>query len=175
MPTGVHDLAARDGSQVRKGRVSPALRTAITLIVHEGLTVADAAKRTGYQTESLAKALMKPHVKALRSDVKRAWLASKTERAWLTVADLAESGNSEDVRLKAAKVFIEADAAARAAMPEQARQLVQIVANTVTVGGQLTNGQASGVIEALPYQPTIDHPSNSEPVGRTDEGDDDED
>lgn len=153
MPTGTHDLVARDGSPVRKGRVSPALRTAVKLIVEEGLTVADAAARTGYKTPSLAIALMKPHVKAFRADVKRAWLASKTERAWLTVADLAERGNSEDVRLKAAKVFIEADAAARAAMPEQARQLVQIVTQNVNVHGQLTASQLPGVVEAEAYQP----------------------
>lgn len=172
MPTGTHDLVARDGEPVRKGRVSPALRTAITLIVHEGLTVADAAKRTGYQTESLSKALIKPHVKAFRHDVKRAWLASKTERAWLTVADLAESGNSEDVRLKAAKVFIEADEAARAAMPERVHQTLQIIANTVSVGGQLTDGQLSGVIEAQPWRAIEHDTSNSQPVGRGSDEDD---
>lgn len=174
MPTGTHDLVARDGSPVRKGRISPELRTAVTLIVHEGLTVADAAKRTGYQTESLSKALIKPHVKAFRASVKRAWLASKTELAWLTVADLAERGNSEDVRLKAARVFIDADEAARAAMPEQARQLVQIVTQSVNIGGQLPHGQMPGVIESPAYTVLPPRPSNSGPVGRDEsEGDDD--
>lgn len=173
MPTGTHDLVAKDGSPVRKGRISPELRTAITLIVHEGLTVADAAKRTGYQTESLSKALIKPHVKAFRSDVKRAWLASKTERAWLTVADLAERGNSEDVRLKAAKVFIDADEAARAAMPEQARQLVQIVTQNVQIGAQLPGGQVSGVIESQAHRAIEPRASNLLTVGRAEsEGDD---
>lgn len=165
-------MTDRSGAIVRKGRVSPALRTAITLIVHEGLTINEAAKRTGYQGESLAKALIKPHVRAFKSDVKRAWQASKTERAWLTVADLAERGNSEDVRLKAAKVFIDADEAARAAMPEQARQLVQIIAQNVNVGGQLPSGQVSGVIEAEAYQPIALLPSNSRPVGRVEIEDD---
>lgn len=173
MPTGTHDLVARDGEPVRKGRVSPALRTAIVLIVHEGLTVADAAKRTGYQTESLSKALIKPHVKAFRLSVKRAWLASQTERAWLTVSDLAMQANSEDVRLKAAKVFIEADAAARNAMPEQARQLVQIVTQNVNMTGHLTSSQVPGVIESLPYTPLQPDASNSWPVGRDEsEGED---
>lgn len=171
MPTGTHDLTARDGSPVRKGRVSPALRTAITLIVHEGLTVADAAKRTGYATESLAKALMKPHVKAARSDVKRAWLSSETEKAYLTAAKLASGANSEDVQLKAARIFIDMDQAARNAMPEQARQLVQIVTNSVSITAPLTDGQASGVIEAQPYQPLIIAPSNSDLVGRVDNDD----
>jgi hypothetical protein len=147
------------------------LRTAITLIVHEGLTVADAAKRTGYATESLSKALIKPHVKAFRSSVKRAWLASQTERAWLTVSDLALQANSEDVRLKAAKVFIEADQAARNAMPEQARQLVQIVTQNVNLTGHLTASQMPGVIESPPYTPLPPYPSNSDAVG-CDESDD---
>lgn len=169
MPTGTHDLVAKDGSAVRKGRISPELRTAITLIVHEGLTVADAAKRTGYQTESLSKALIKPHVKAFRADVKRAWLNSKTERAWLTVADLAERGNSEDVRLKAAKVFIDADEAARASMPDQARQLVQIVAQNVNMNAQLPDGQMRGIVELPAWSPPARIASNSTPVGHDDD------
>jgi len=164
-------LVDRAGEPVYKGRVSPALRTAIKLIVEEGLPVADAAKRTAYKVESLHKALCKPHVRAFRLSVKRAWLASQTERAWLTVSELALQANSEDVRLKAAKVFIEADQAARNAMPEQARQLVQIVTNTVNMTGHLPASQMPGVIESPPYQPLQPYPSNSDPVGR-DESDD---
>ena len=52
-------LVNRDGEEIRKGRISPALRTAITLIVSEGLTVADAAVRTGYKVHSLTQALKK--------------------------------------------------------------------------------------------------------------------
>jgi hypothetical protein len=164
-------LVNRDGEEIRKGRISPALRTAITLIVSEGLTVADAALRTGYKPHSLTQALKKPHVRAFRSSVKRAWLTSQTDQAWLTVSDLATRANSEDVRLKAAKVFIEADAAARNAMPEQARQLVQIVTQNVNLTGNLTASQMPGVIEAPAYQPLQPYPSNSDPVGR-DESDD---
>ena len=159
-------LVNRDGEEIRKGRISPALRTAITLIVSEGLTVADAAVRTGYKPHSLTQALKKPHVRAFRSSVKRAWLTSQTDQAWLTVSDLATRANSEDVRLKAAKVFIEADAAARQAMPEQARQLVQIVTNNLTMTGNLTASQMPGVIEALPWSPVAGDASNSDPVGR---------
>lgn len=175
MPTGTHDLVSKDGEPVRKGRVSPALRTAITLIVHEGLTVADAAKRTGYKTESLSKALIKPHVKAFRASVKAAWLASETEQAWLTMTDLARRAASEESRFKAAKYLIDIDLQAQGAMPDQARQLVQIVAQNVNMGAQLPHGQLSGVIEALPYQPFGRDASNSQPVGRDDpEGSDDE-
>ena len=164
-------LVNRDGEEIRKGRISPALRTAITLIVSEGLTVADAAARTGYKAHSLTQALKKPHVRAFRLSVKRAWLASQTDQAWLTVSDLALRANSEDVRLKAARVFIEADQAARNAMPEQARQLVQIVTNTVNMTGNLTASQVPGVIESLPYTPLQPDASNYQSVG-CDESDD---
>lgn len=174
MSTGDHGLRTRDGESIRKGRVSPALRTAITLIVLEGLTIPDAAKRTGYKTQSLEKALLKPHVKAFKSSVIHAWRQSKTERAWLTVADLAESACSEDTRLKAAKVFIDADEAARAAMPEQARQLVQIFAPGANFTAQLPHGQMSGVIEADAFQLPAPIPSNSQSVGRVENDDDDD-
>ena len=164
-------LVNRDGEEIRKGRISPALRTAITLIVSEGLTVADAAVRTGYKVHSLTQALKKPHVRAYRSSVKRAWLTSQTDQAWLTVSDLATRACSEDVRLKAAKVFIEADQAARNAMPEQARQLVQIVTQNVNLTGHLTASQMPGVIESLPYQPLQPDASNYRPVGCEESGD----
>lgn len=101
-------LVTRSGEVIRKGRISPALRSAIHLIVSDGLTVAEAAMRTGYTTHSLTQALKKPHVRALRDSVKRAWIESRTEKAWLTVADLADNAASEDVRLKAAKTFLDA-------------------------------------------------------------------
>lgn len=159
------ELVNRDGEEIRKGRISPALRTAITLIVSEGLTVADAALRTGYKAHSLTQALKKPHVRAFRASVKRAWLASQTEQAWLTVSKLATGANSEDVRLKAARVFIEADEAARATMPADVRQLVQIVTQNVTMTGNLSASQMPGVIEAPAYQPLQPDASNWPRVG----------
>ena len=177
MTTGDHGLRDRNGLSIRKGRISPALRTAIQLIVLEGLTIAQAAERTGYRPQSLEKALMKPHVKAEKANVMRAWRESKTERAWLTVADLASGACSEDVRLKAAKVFIDADEAARQAMPERAQQVVQIIAQNVNMQGQPTSSQLPGVIESAPYQPLALPPSDSSPVRQADyaEFDDDED
>lgn len=151
------------------------MRTAITLIVHEGLTVNEAAKRTGYQWESLAKALLKPHVRAFKSDVKRAWLSSETERAYLVAARLARGAASEDVQLKAARLFIDMDQEARKAMPDQARQLVQIINHGTVHTGQLPSQQLSGVIEAQPYQPLTVLPSNSRPVGRAESDEDDGD
>lgn len=171
MTTGDHGLRDADGQSIRKGRISPALRTALVLIVHEGMSQADAAKRVGIRPNSLAKALLKPHVKAALLDVKRAWLASQTERAYLVAATLATGANSEDVQLKAARIFIDMDQQARATMPEQARQLVQIVTQNVQIGGQLPDGQVSGVIEAPAYRVIPADASNSAPVGRAEDDD----
>ncbi len=167
------ELVDKAGKQVRKGRINPALRTAIALIVEEGTSQADAARRVGMKAPSLTIALKKPHVRAYKSDVMRAWLESKTERAWLTVANLAETGASEDVQLKAARFLIEQDQEARKAMPNEARQLVQIINHGTVNTGQLPSQQLSGVIEAQPYQPLAVIPSNSRPVGRAESEDDD--
>lgn len=165
MPTGHSGLVTKDGEPIRKGRISPALRTAIKLIVEDGLTIEDAAKRTGYKATSLSIALAKPHVRAFRADVKRAWLSSETERSWVTAAELMRHAASEDVRLKAARVFIDADIEASKANPERVGQLVQIVTQNVNLNGQLIGSQSPGVIEAPAYQPLITDPSNSDGVG----------
>jgi len=175
MPVGDHGLRNADGESIRKGRISPALRTALTLIVHEGLSKEDAGKRVGIRPNSISKALLKPHVKAALLDVKRAWMSSQTEKAYLVAANLATSANSEDVQLKAARIFIDMDQDARKAMPEQARQIVQIVTQNVNMTGHLTTNQMSGVIEAEAYQPAIPYASDSTGVGRPEsEGDDDD-
>jgi hypothetical protein len=174
MPVGDHGLRTADGQSIRKGRISPALRTALTLIVHEGLSKEEAGKRVGIKPNSISKALLKPHVKAALLDVKHAWLASETERAYLTVARLAQGAASEDVQLKAARLLIDIDRDASAAMPERARQVVQIVTQSVNLGAQLIPNQSSGVLEAVPYQ-ALDHDaSNPRGVGYGDSGDDDD-
>lgn len=159
-------LVTRSGEPIRKGRVSPALRTALILIVHEGLTVAEAAQRTGYATESLSKALIKPHVKAAKDAVKRAFLASETEQAWLTVIGLARKGVSEDIKLKAAKVLLDAagELTAKDAGGTGPRTLVQIVMAHDT--RQPISHQLPGVIEAVAIQRTRPDPSNYAVVGR---------
>lgn len=161
-------LVDRAGEVVVKGRISPALRTALVLIIHEGLTVAESAQRTGYKPDSLAKALLKPHVRHAKAAVKRAFLASETDKAWLTVTGLAQNSASEDVRLKAAKVLLDAageldGSVAGAAGP---RTLVQIVMHHAPDTGQPTLRQLPGVIEAQPIQRARHDPSNFAPVGR---------
>lgn len=102
-------LVDRQGQPiVSKKRIRPALATAIRLIVTEGYTIKDAAKAVGYVPHAVTQALRKPHVRAFRADVKRAWMESQTEKAWRNVADLAQGAQSEDVRLKASRTILEA-------------------------------------------------------------------
>jgi hypothetical protein len=133
-----------------KGRIRPALATAIRLIVEEGHTQADAAQAVGMNPVSLSLALKKPHVKALREAVKRAWLDNETGKAWLTVINLSNGAASEDVRLKAAKLLLEAAGeldGGRSDGDKGPKSLVQIVlhhpAEMTTVGG------LPGVIEII--------------------------
>lgn len=164
-------LVTRDGTAIRKGRVSPALRTAIRLIVEDGISVAAAAQRTGYKETSLAVALKKPHVRAERAAVKRAWLDNKTGKAWLVMAQLAEGAASEDVRHKSAKVFLDAageldgSAANGATGP---RTLVQIVMHHAPEGGQPIPHRLPGVIEAQAIHRPKPDASNFITVGRSD-------
>ena len=170
------DVKAKEvASRARAPQIRPRLQEACKVIVTEGLSIADAAKRSGMTAHSLQVALKKPHVRAFLASVKDAWLDSRTSKAWLNIAELADRACSEDVRLKANRVFLEAagelggkgdDAA------NMARALVQIVVNAAPNAGQLPHGQLSGVIEAQPYQPLIPHASNSESVGCDDSEED---
>lgn len=80
---------------------------------------------------------------------------------------------SDDVRLKAARVFIEMDQEARRTMPTEARQLVQIVTQNLTMNATPPSQRSVGVIEAQPFQPLSLLPSNADPVGRGESDDDD--
>lgn len=169
------DLVTKDGEPIVKGRIRPALDTAIRLIEEEGYTIADAALTVGYRTHSLVQALRKPHVRAHRAHVKHAWRESVTSASWVEMGKLALKAVSEDVRHKSAKFIIEKAEEAAGRVPEQARQIVQIINHGPLSVGQLPSQQSSGVIEAQPYQPLVRIPSNSSPVGRVEiEGDDDE-
>ena len=161
-----HSLAPlqdKDGKALRKGRIRPALMTAIRLIVEQGLSQVDAAQRVGMKQESLSKALHKPHVKVALAGVKRAWLESQTSKAWLTVANLAESAVSEDVRLKASRTFL--DAAGELTPDDKGgagpRQLIQIITRSVQMGAQPLDQRLPGVVEALPAQYIDVTPSDS--------------
>jgi hypothetical protein len=141
-------LVDRAGKALAKGRIAPALRSAIKLIVEEGYTIADAAKAVGYQTHSLTQALHKPHVRALRASVAAAWRASETEAAWHIVSGLAKGSPSDDVRLKAARTVLEAAGELRpkADEPGLSRTLINIVLSGGRVDAEA--GRLPGVIEA---------------------------
>ena len=135
-----------------KGRIRPALDTAIRLIVEEGRTQADAAKAVGMNQVSLSLALRKPHVIALRAAVKRAWLDSKTDKAWVTLANLADNAASEDVRYKSAKLFLEAAGeldGGRDRGDAGPRSVVQILINHPQVVGEGMAAGQPGVIEII--------------------------
>lgn len=156
MTANLPALVDRSGNEIRKGRISDALRSAIVLIVHDALTVAEAAERTGFKSQSLAKALLKPHVRAYRADVKRAWLASKTSKAWLVVANLAESAGSEKVQLEAARTILQASGELSPDDGEGQRQavaLIQFIKNETHVhGGQPLTSRIAGVVQAVEHQ-----------------------
>ncbi len=152
----------------RAPQIRPRLQEACTLIVTEGLSQQDAARRAGMTPHSLNVAMKKPHVRAFLSSVKHAWLESRTSKAWLNVAQLADSACSEDVRLKANRVFLEAagELGAKGTDPNAtARTLVQIVVNAAQGMGHLPASQMPGVIESPPYQPLQHDASNYHPVG----------
>ena len=166
------DLVTKDGKGIVRGRIRPALRTAIRLMVEDGMSQADAAKSVGYNQVSLSVALRKPHVKVVVEAVKRAWLGNETGKAWRTVADLANGAASEDVRLKAAKVFLDAAGELDGSNGEgrgKPAGLVQIVINHAPPGGQPIGQRLPGVIEAQPIQRIRHDPSNHDVVGHDDE------
>ncbi|RYG88767.1 MAG: hypothetical protein EON59_03400 [Alphaproteobacteria bacterium] len=139
----------------RSGQVRPALRDALTLIVHEGLSIAGAAQRVGMARESLSKALKKSHVREYRISLERAWREQETSKAWLVMAKLASSAASEDVQFKSAKFLIEVDEAAKGRLPADVRQVVQIVAQNVNVGDAslLSSTSRPGVVESPAWTP----------------------
>ena len=178
MPDPTHPILAETAQTVaakaRAPQIRPRLQEACRAIVSEGLSVPDAAKRCGMSVPSLQIDLRKPHVRAFVSHVRDAWLNSRTAKAWLNIADLADRACSEDVRLKANRTFLEA--AGELGNKGQdgsaiASTLVQIVINAAKSAGQLTDGQSSGVIEAQPWRAIEHDTSNSHTVGRGDDDD----
>lgn len=156
---------------LKKPQVRPALAEAVRLIVTEGYSQADAARAVKMQPHSVQVALKKPHVVRYMADVKRAWLESRTAKSWVNVAELADRAASEDVRLKANRVFLEAagELGGRGSGDDSAaKTLVQIVLNQAQNTGQPPSQQMPGVIEAPAYQVLTPNASNSDAVGRAD-------
>jgi hypothetical protein len=167
----VSDLTPPDAPKERRGQVRPALRAAINLIVNDGLSLVDAAQRTGMKANSLSVALKKPHVKAWVEGVRRARMSSATFKAWHTVIDLMENAASEDVRHKAARSVLEHAGELGAGLNEKdqaPRQLIQIITDRVQIGQHPLSERLPGVTEAppmldiTPSRPTRDESDGSE-------------
>lgn len=142
-------LANARGKDGRKLQIRGSLAEAIRLIEEEGLPLAEAATSVGYSRDALYAAFAKPHVKAYRAGVKRAWLQARTTKAWHNIANLADGAKSEDVKMKANKVFLEAAGELGATDRGDARPttLIQIVAQA----GSTVAVPTSGLIEAPDY------------------------
>jgi hypothetical protein len=110
--------------------------------------------------------MIKPHVRAAKDAVKRAFLASETDKAWLTVVGLAQAAGSEDVKLKAAKVLLDAAGELEPKSAERSAQRPTVIINMVHPAGHPIPHQLPGVIEAQPIQRVRVLPSNSTMVGR---------
>ena len=85
----------------REPRITSKVRKAIHAIVWNGASRSEAARTAGLQEDSLYRAMRRPHV---LSSLRQAFENRRTGepfRAYARQVELAESANSEDVRLRA--------------------------------------------------------------------------
>jgi transposase-like protein len=85
----------------RKTRISAKLREAIRLMVEEGMNRSDAAQKVGMKDNSLYVALRRPEVLAVRTRLMKVLRESEASRTISRVARLADTAQSEHVRLGA--------------------------------------------------------------------------
>ncbi|RYG85102.1 MAG: hypothetical protein EON59_12930, partial [Alphaproteobacteria bacterium] len=90
----------------RSKQIRPPLERAIRLMVEEGSTLSEAAQTAGLVEESLRKALVKPHVKAFRTGVTRAWLDNQASRGFVKAVALMDGAESQKLQLESAKLLI---------------------------------------------------------------------
>ena len=102
-----HVPSSSDIAKRRKGQVRPKVREALREIVTTGLSITDAAQTVGMTREALSRALKRPAVLEFKASLARAFRESQTERAILTIADLAANAVSEDTRHRAARTWLE--------------------------------------------------------------------
>lgn len=87
------------------GRIRPALKEAIRLMVEEGCTLGDAAQKTSYQIHSLKCAFKKPHVAAYKTGVLRAFVEGEKDRSFQKMVYLRDHASSERVQADMAKTI----------------------------------------------------------------------
>lgn len=93
-------------------RMRPALRNAVALIVEQGTTQREAARRAGMDESSLGRALAKPHIKAYVDTQKALFLTDmlklKERAKAIAIAqgiDLMHNATSEAVRARMVELF----------------------------------------------------------------------
>ena len=84
-------------------RITPAIKTALISLVEEGLSIEEAAARSGLKPQTLQKSLRKPHVAAARSELRAAMRDNTRDKAFKRVAGLIDGARSEYVMLDASK------------------------------------------------------------------------
>ena len=133
------------------------MRAALAAYVLEARSIAEAARLAGIQAETLQKALRKPHIRDEVLRLKRARLDGLTEKAWLTVADLASSAVSEDVKLKACRLIMEAAGDIWHGRRDDAPRASAGVMIVIGHGDERRKIAISsgGVIESPPYAPAV--------------------
>lgn len=87
--------------RARKTRIGSKVKEAVRLMVEEGLKRPVAAERAGLKDNSLYVALRRPDVCAFRAELMRVLRESEASRTIARVATLADTAQSEHVRLGA--------------------------------------------------------------------------
>jgi hypothetical protein len=154
-----------DGGPLPRGRVSKRLEKAIRLIEEGGYSISLAAEGSGYQYTSLMAALKKPHVRAYRAGVKRAWRESEAPKSWNRIVKLAENAGSEKVKLEANKTILTAlgELTDESEAPGNAVALIQIIRNEVHNHGQPLSQRLPGVVQVEQFQDAEYQPLDPNP------------
>ena len=92
-----------------KLRISQQLKDAITAMITQGKTRAQAAESVGLKDQSLYYALCKPHVIRYKNEVMRAFRESEIERSFTKMTTLREEAKSEHVQADMAKTIASFD------------------------------------------------------------------
>lgn len=90
----------------RKTRISAKVRYAVTLMVEHGLNRASAAEKAGLKDNSLYIALRKPDVCSFRLSLMQVFRESAASRSISRVDVLADTAESEHVRLKSNELLL---------------------------------------------------------------------
>lgn len=97
----VTELVNKDGKQPRQVRISRKVRDAVALMVYQGMKRDEAAEEVGLKPQSLYVAFRKNEVRALLNEMLADLRQSAAARSIARVDRLADTAESEHVRLQA--------------------------------------------------------------------------